>query len=120
MICEYLVFQTVLCKGFYLPSPVCDSVVPAAVFKLKRGRETERGEMIKRIEREGDLGVGGWGCRDRVVDGRKMREVNSQKLSERGRQRETGGAQFAITCAAGQKVSKKEDESVDVCVWVCE
>lgn len=29
-----------------------------------------------------------------------------------------GGAQFAITCAVGQKVSKKEDESADVCVCV--
>lgn len=29
-----------------------------------------------------------------------------------------GGAQFAITGATGQKVSKKEDEYVCVYVWV--
>lgn len=50
----------------------------------------------------------------REEDGGKMRGVNREGLSER--ERETGGAQFAITGATGQKVSKKEDEFVSMCV----
>lgn len=63
---------------------------------------------------------GGGGAGEMERDGGKMRGVNRVGLSEkegwRGR-RETGGAQFAITGATGQKVSKKGDECV--CVRVC-
>lgn len=47
-----------------------------------------------------------------------MRGVKRERVSKRGR--EMGGAQFAITGATGQKVSKKVDEYPCVCVHAWE
>ena len=116
-------------KGFSLPSLVCDPTLPATVVKSQGGREK------KRMERTGggSGGVRRWvgGVVEGGVcgGGEKKMEERWEESTERGwgerkRERERqGGAQFAITGAAGQKVSKKEDERVCVhvslCVCVC-
>lgn len=77
---------------------------------MERWKKTK--EMGWMEVREDDRGVGGGGVER---DGGKMRGVNRVGLSEKEgwrRRRKTGGAQFAITGATGQKVSKKGDECV--------
>lgn len=76
-------------KAFSPPSLVCDPTLPATLPERVR-------EGVEDGEKGGSGGRG---------EG-KMRGVNREGV------RETGGAQFAITGATGQKVSKKEDECV--------